>query len=180
MPRISPSPFKWMLTLIPVLFSACLPYTNRTSYSAHTIMPTTATVADSTQPIVAFDLRRELTSKVYPLVGYLGEKGDFSLSVQLFGAGAKRYNAFVLKSMEIASGGKVHFATADSSFIHFQLFREEDNMRYHKSGYVIALADTVKKPSLRVTYELVSNNGRKLYEFNGRLSIDRKRGLDGY
>jgi len=172
---------KWLAVVLLLSISACLPLTNRTSYNTFNIMPVSVSAADSLNPEIMFSLNRELTSKVYPFVSYLGENGDFAFSVQLFGSGAKKYRSFVLNSMRIESGGKVHFATLDSTFIEFQSFRESDNNRYYKSKYIVALADTVKKPTIRVEYMLVThNNRREQYSFVRPLYINRYRGLGWY
>ncbi len=167
----------WML----ITNTGCIPYTNRTRYYASNIIATSVTTADTTQPIVAFGLNRQLTSKIYPFIGYLGEKGDFALSVQLYGAGARKYRALLLKSMQIESGGKVHFATTDSAFVQFRSFREVDNNRHYTSEYVVALLDSVKKPFITAEYILVTHRGaREPYTLRRRLDMDGKRGLDGY
>ncbi|GAB2773326.1 hypothetical protein HNQ93_000894 [Hymenobacter luteus] len=161
--------------------TGCIPYTNRTSYNAFNVVPISTTVADSITPIVAFSLNRQLTSKVYPFVGYLGEKGDFSLGVQLYGNAASRYRELVLKSIRVESGGKVHFHITDSSFVKLQGSRATDNMRYYKSDYTIALDDTVKKATIKADYDLITHgNRREQYSLISRWYMDRKRGLDGY
>lgn len=170
---------KYVIVLIAV--PGCIPYTNRTSYNAFNVVPISTTVADSITPIVAFSLNRQLTSKVYPFVGYMGEKGDFSLGVQLYGNAASRYRALVLKSIQIESGGKMHFTSTDSGFVKFQGFRATDNLRYYKSDYVIALNDTVKKATIKAEYDLVTHsNRREQYSLTSSWYMNRKRGLDGY
>ena len=171
---------KWLLIGSIITSTGCLPYTNRTRYDAFNIMPTQTTTADSTQPIVVFSLNRELTSKVYPLVGYLGEKGDFALGVQLYGAGARPYQGLRLRRLQILSGGQVLFSTTDTAFVQAQPVQTPEHY-YYKSAPVIALADSVIKPSIIADYDLITTDNRRVPQtLSSRWHMDRKRGFDGY
>lgn len=169
---------KWMATLVTVFAMGCLPYSNRTSYNAFNIRPTTASAADTTHAIVIFNLTRESTQKILPFFYVLGEKGDFRLEVVLYGEGSKRYRTIVLKSIRIESGGRTHFAVADTNFVTKQQSISSSTQRHYTSGYVIALDDSIKKAGFRVKYDLITqDNQREEYTIQRQLHIDRTRGL---
>lgn len=181
---------KGLLAVVTMSIAGCLPITNRTNYDAFSVLPapgtSSATITDV--PIVSFGLYRQLTSKTYPFVSYLGEKGDFALSVFLNGVGAKPYRGLILKHAVIESGGRVHFETRDSAFVRFKPpykqygvhARHNEEVNYfYQSDYTIALPDSVKRPYLRAEYDLVKqDNTRERQTLHTRFYIDRTRGLE--
>ena len=173
-----------------MLGTGCLPVTNRTSYNSFSVLPapgkSSATITDV--PIVSFGLYRRLTSKIYPFVGYMGEKGDFALGMHLHGVGARPYKGLTLRSAVIESGGKVYFETRDSAFVRYKppykeygvyAHHNEEASYFCESDYTIALPDSVQRPYLRVEYDLVKqNNARERQTLHTRFYINRMRGLD--
>lgn len=180
---------KWLLVVVSVSIVGCVPITNRTSYHAFSVVPAPgkSSAAITDVPIVSFGLTRQLTSKIYPFVDYLGEKGDFALSVYLHGIGAKPYQGLILRSAVIESGGRVHFEMRDSAFVRFKppykqygvhALRNEAAGYFYESGYVVALPDSVKRPYLKAEYDLVRwDNGHERRTLYTRCYIDRARGL---
>jgi len=174
-----------LLSLCP----GCLVYSNRVSYSAHTdISPALRTTQVAVSPIkVIVHLQRESTSGVLPFVFTLGEKGDYSFSVQFYHPMVQSYQGGLIRAFSIASPTGVLFQSHDSTFVHFvpatpypgptKPYPDSFHQLY-ESPYVIALADSSNRLTFTLDYTLLTSEGkRESYHLEQPLRVDRDKGF---
>ncbi len=175
-----------MLSLLG-LCSGCLVYTNRVSYSAHTYLPSAPTHPAVSPVNVSVSLRREYTAGMLPFVFTLGEKGDYSFSVDLHRPTVQPYQGGLIRAFSIVSPAGVLFQSYDSTFVRYvpatpypgpTKSYPDSFSQYYKSPYAIAIADSSNRLSFTLDYTLITTEGkRESYHLEQPLRVDRDKGF---
>jgi hypothetical protein len=169
------------------LCPGCLVYTNRVRYSARTDLPPVPSRPAVSPVSVIVHLTREPTSGVLPFVFTLGEKGDYSFSVQLHRPTLQPYQGSLIRAFSIASPTGVLFQSHDSTFVQYvpatpypgpSKSHPDSFSRFYKSPYVIALADSSTRLTFTLDYILFTSDGkRESYHLEQPLRVERAKGL---
>ena len=169
------------------LCPGCLVYTNRVSYSARTDLPPVPPRSAVSPVSVIVHLTRKPTSGVLPFVFTLGEKGDYSFSVQLHRPTRQPYQGGLIRAFSIASPAGVLFQSHDSTFVQYVPAAPcpgpskpypDSFSRFYNSPYVIALADSSTRLTFTLDYTLFTSDGKhESYHLEQPLRVERAKGF---
>jgi hypothetical protein len=162
------------------LCPGCLTYTNRVSYSARTDAFPVLTQAAVSPVKVYVRLQRESTAGVLPFVFTLGEKGDYSFSVQFYHSTKLPYQGGLIRAFSIISPAGVLYQSPDSIFMRHvdSPLRPDSFHLVYDSPYVIAVADSSNHLTFTLDYTLLTSEGkRESYHLEQSLRVARDKGF---